>query len=391
MTESYRHDWPYTVNWTRAVSKLVGDEEAVELVRYYANWNERQTQLEEHLSVVFIWLTKQDNGLMLGIASSMDRESGLYKCPISTSTTMVLVSINSCKTKSFQEKTRRRRQVRFRGTEEAAIVDVQTYENWARKAFRWNDWIRSNISPAWYGEGARMCGGSVIGGGSRRRDDVWESIPVRILASSHWAKVVNNRLNCIDIRVCIWLVTGHHWTHSQNHDFLTCSRPYPNSVAASPLRLSIASLQYPLHHGTLHFYRVRLHPPLKHCTSHFVPLLPSRFSSGAGASSATHLLCSINVRTQLFRSLGAYQVPQSVQYLFSSREAPPSGLSVPLHVYARHRRSCPWIAFLIVSSLLSYADFKSRPYLKVLPRVISYSPQVTLVVMNVGRWDRSRW
>jgi len=34
---------------------------------------------------------------------------------------MVLVSINSCKTKLFQEKTRLRRQVRFPGTEEAAI------------------------------------------------------------------------------------------------------------------------------------------------------------------------------------------------------------------------------------------------------------------------------
>jgi len=46
---------------------------------------------------------------------------------------MILVSINNCKTKLFQEKTRRRRQVRFPGTGEAAIVDVQTYENWALK------------------------------------------------------------------------------------------------------------------------------------------------------------------------------------------------------------------------------------------------------------------
>jgi len=111
-----------------------------------------------------------------------------------------------------------------------------------------------------------MCGRSVIGGGSRRRDDVWESIPVRFLASSSSTtdsaglspkntffvrgqrqiqqdmievaatqlnhllqhlpldpivpsyhstfkvvntsrtKVINNRLNCIDIRVCSWLV-----------------------------------------------------------------------------------------------------------------------------------------------------------------------------------------
>ena len=37
---------------------------------------------------------------------------------------------------------------------------------------------------------------------------------------------------------------------------------------------------------------------------------------------------ALNIRDQLFRSLSAYQVPQSVQYLFSSREAfPPSGLS----------------------------------------------------------------
>jgi len=36
---------------------------------------------------------------------------------------------------------------------------------------------------------------------------------------------------------------------------------------------------------------------------------------------------ALNVRYQLFRSVGAYQVPQSVQYLFFSREAPPSGLS----------------------------------------------------------------
>jgi len=49
---------------------------------------------------------------------------------------MVLVAINSCKTESFQEKTRLRRQVRFPGTGEAAIVDVQTYENWALKGIQ---------------------------------------------------------------------------------------------------------------------------------------------------------------------------------------------------------------------------------------------------------------
>jgi len=170
-------------------------------------------------TVVFIWLTKQDNGLILSIASSMDWESGLYKCPILTSITMVLVSINSCKTKLFQEKTWQRRQVRFPGTGEAAIVDLQTCENWAPKAFRWNDWIQSNISPAWYGEGATMCGRSVIGGGSRGRDDVWEPIPVRIQASSHWANVVNNRLNCIDIKV--WFVAKEHFS---------CPRPMSNPV-----------------------------------------------------------------------------------------------------------------------------------------------------------------
>ena len=50
-----------------------------------------------------------------------------------------------------------------------------------------------------------------------------------------------------------------------------------------------------------------------------------------------------------------------------------------------HRKSYPWMGSLIVSSLLSSADFQSQADLKVLPPAISPSPQVTSVVMKVGR------
>ena len=131
------------------------------------------------------------------------------------------------------------------------------------------------------------------------------------------------------------------------------------------------------HHGTLHFYPVRLHPPLNHCTSHFVPPL---LSARPFIDPALQLSCSfehqthqhfvnivvlvhppgglfpaaLNVRDQLFRSLGAYQVPQSVIFS-SSRKA---------FLCSRHRKSCPWIASPIVFLLLSSADSKSRPDFK---------------------------
>jgi len=69
-------------------------------------------------------------------------------------------------------------------------------------------------------------------------------------------------------------------------------------------------------------------------------------------------------------------------YIFPSRSFPVQWTFSFL--CARHHESCPWTVSLIVSLLLSSADFKSRPELKVIPPVIPHSPQVTLVVMNVG-------
>ena len=92
---------------------------------------------------------------------------------------------------------------------------------------------------------------------------------------------------------------------------------------------------------------------------------PSNFPSSFERQTRQHLVnavvlvhlprglfsAALNVRDQLFRSLSAYQVPQSVQYLFSSRESSHQvGFSF---LCARYRKFCPWIASLEVFSLLS--------------------------------------
>jgi len=68
---------------------------------------------------------------------------------------------------------------------------------------------------------------------------------------------------------------------------------------------------------------------------------------------------ALNVRDQHLRSLDTYQVPSKRAIsLFLSRSLPIKWAFSFL--CARHHRSCPWIASLTVSSLLSFADFKSR-------------------------------
>jgi len=52
-------------------------------------------------------------------------------------------------------------------------------------------------------------------------------------------------------------------------------------------------------------------------------------------------------------------------------------------VCARHRRSCPWIASLIVSSLPSSADFKSRPETQG-----SSSSDLSFSSSHIGRHER---
>ena len=105
--------------------------------------------------------------------------------------------------------------------------------------------------------------------------------------------------------------------------------------------------------------------------------------SGAGASSARPVLCNPqHSRTTLSKPQRLPSPSKRAISLFLSRSLPAKwGFSF---LCARDRKSCPWIASLIVSLLLSSADFKSRPELKVLPPAISHSPQVTLVIMNVG-------
>jgi len=114
------------------------------------------------------------------------------------------------------------------------LVDVQTDENWALEGIqvKWLDSKQHFSSLIWRG-----------------RWDVrplrhWWRFPkagwrvginpVRILASSHWANVVNNRLNCIEIKA-----SKEHF--SQNSQFLThrgrCeTRPYANGDAQFPIR-----------------------------------------------------------------------------------------------------------------------------------------------------------